>query len=70
MPFFFRAALMDCIQPFPEAKLVKNQSGSTPVLWTFGIDLYPLDGWVMGSVNLKASLIPSRRVQLQNSNCS
>jgi hypothetical protein len=38
-------ALMDCIQPFPEAKLAKNQSGSTTVLWTFGIDLYPLDGW-------------------------
>jgi hypothetical protein len=38
-------AFMDCIQPFPEAKLAKNQSGSTTVLWTFGIDLYPLDGW-------------------------
>jgi hypothetical protein len=45
MPFFFRAALMDCIQPFPEAKLVKNQSGSTTVLWTFGFDLYALADW-------------------------
>jgi hypothetical protein len=57
-------AFMDCIRPFPEAKLAKNQSGSTTVLWTFGIDLYPLDGWVMGSVNLKASLIPTRQTQL------